>query len=355
MGRYYRIEVTDPSSGNPVPGFPITSLSPYGFGDNLAALDVQLDIPLGAQGVLDVTTTANLQIAGIPISWISQANSLVGKNIKVFGGMSAGLPLANPSQRGLLIQGQVYQAFANWQGTAQTLNLFITQLNSGTPNSPVPHLLYWPAGTLLSTVITNLLKQNYPSYKVNMNISSNLVLPYTETGFYPSLTEYVQAIKGLSQSIMGRNNPTVNYLGVDISLSGNTFYVSDGTSPSAPKVINFQDMIGQPTWIANPLGNANSNLPVFQGAAQVQLVMRGDLQAPWAQYVQFPPNLVSQTFSGGGNSYVANGTPANVSIFQGTFQVYNMRHVGWYRSVQAGDWITVLTLLQTNSQSPASV
>jgi hypothetical protein len=350
MGRYYRIEIVN-ADGSPVPGFPLTSQLPDGR-DNIAAQDIQFDIPLQSYGGLDVDSTANLQISGIPLSWIGQASNLVNKFISIYGGMSSGLPLANPTQQGLLIQGQIWQSFANWIGTSQTLNLFIYQSGQANPRNPVPHILNWPSGTPLSTVITNMLKQNYPGYKIVMNISPNLVINYNELGYYPSLAEYAQIVKGLSRSIMGSLNPTVNYLGVSIALKGKTFYVSDGTVPQNPKQIQFQDMIGQPTWVPNPIANQTSGLPVYWGSVQVQLVLRGDLSAPTGQYITFPSNIVTQTAQGGGNSvYFQNTSDANVSIFQGTYQVYTVRHIGWFRSTSAVDWSTSLVLLQTSSGS----
>ena len=39
--------------------------------------------------------------------------------------MAAGLPLANPAQSGVFVQGQVYQAYGNWIGENMSLTLEI--------------------------------------------------------------------------------------------------------------------------------------------------------------------------------------------------------------------------------------
>jgi hypothetical protein len=65
------------------------------------------------------------------------ARNLVNTPIEIWGGMKAGLPLANPAQAGLLATGKVSQAFGNIEGVNRTLDLaIINNYDKTTPESP---------------------------------------------------------------------------------------------------------------------------------------------------------------------------------------------------------------------------
>src|ERR1700722_18339267 len=113
--RYYRIEI---DGGNLV----FTSFD--GTNSLPGALLVDLDIPVAALGN-PTEAGAFVKIWGIPLATIGQAKNLNGKSIKVFGGFQKGLPLANPSQSGLLVQGYIWQCFGNWIGVDMSLDLYV--------------------------------------------------------------------------------------------------------------------------------------------------------------------------------------------------------------------------------------
>jgi hypothetical protein len=96
MSRYYRIEI----DGGP------TYTSFNNGVTNPAALQVELDIPV-APFASPASTGAFVKIWGIPLDDIRQSKDLRFKGIKVFGGFQKGLPLANPAQAGLLVQGYI--------------------------------------------------------------------------------------------------------------------------------------------------------------------------------------------------------------------------------------------------------
>ena len=114
MSRYYMIQID---------GGPTFTSFPNGQNDP-GALQVLIDIPI-ASLASPAFSGAAVKIYGIPLSMISQANNLRFKNIKVYGGFKAGLPLAKPAQSGLLVQGYIFQSFGNWKGTEQSLDLVI--------------------------------------------------------------------------------------------------------------------------------------------------------------------------------------------------------------------------------------
>ena len=100
--------------------------------------------------------------------------------------MSKGLPLATPSQSGLLVKGTVFQCYGNWIGTEQSL-VFLIGGTTGAPDAPVNMPFTWQKGTPLSVAISNVLSTAFPAMAQKIAISPNLVLGYTETGDYRNL------------------------------------------------------------------------------------------------------------------------------------------------------------------------
>lgn len=325
MSRYYAIALTNPKTGAPIISKALAGLGNTGAtytsfvgGKSLpGALNVEMDIfvaPLGLPSGLQTVT-----IWGIPLEEISQANDLNGAAISVYGGMQAGLPLANPKQSGLLAAGYVFQAYGNWVGTEQTLNLVIAPF--ATTAVPPNLVLNWKKGTTLASAIDTTLKAAYPGLKTNIAISPNLVVANDVTSPFDSIVSFAQFVKARSAEIVGGN-----YAGVDVRLTQGTFYAYDGTTQAAPKALAFADFIGQPTWI-NP------------STVQSKLVMRSDLLP--GDFITFPKTPV-----------IANPGTVNPLInqkltFQGSFLITYVRHVGNYRQADASSWVTVVDAATT--------
>jgi hypothetical protein len=276
------------------------------------ALDVEFDIPVAPFA----TPMGNAQITiwGPAVAEISQSNDLNGAKIQVFGGMQKGLPLANPKQAGLLVQGYIFQAFGNWIDTDQNLVLVIIPT---APSAALPNIvLDWPKGNTLAEVLPVTLSNAFPDMKTEINISQNIVPPNDITAIFGSLTELAQFLKGRSAEIVGGT-----YTGIDIQLTQNTFKVYDGTSQSNPKQIEFQDLIGQPTWI-DP------------STVQSKFVMRADLAV--GDFIKFPTTPVV-------SNAASNSPLVNAKLtFQGSFMIQRIRHVGVYRQASADAWVTVV-------------
>lgn len=306
--RYYTIVISDPATNTvfrTYTSFPNSVPNPN-------ALNVELDIP-----TVPFATPmggAWCRVWGVPLQEIAQSSNLNGKAIIIYGGMQKGLPLANPAQSGVLVQGFIQQAYGNWQGINQSLEMVILA-GTGSTAAPKNIVLNWASGTLFADAIKNTLAVAFPDYTADINISQNLVLNHDEKGFWASVTQFAQFVKGVSQDIVGGT-----YQGVDIIVKQKSFIVYDGTTPTTPKAIAFTDLIGQPTWIG-PL------------TIQVQLVMRADLQV--GGYIKLPPGLVITT---------AQSQPQfrNTTAFQGTFQVIMIRHVGNFRAPKGDQWITTV-------------
>lgn len=307
--RYYSIVLSDPESGAVK-----KSYASFVGGKNLpGALNVELDVPVVPFAI--PYGSAFVKVWGVPLSDVGQASDLNGLAISVYAGMQKGLPLANPAQAGLIVQGYVFQAFGNWIRTEQSIDLNV-QPQSGTIVVPKNIVLNWAKGTKLSDAIAATLSTAFPEYSTSIAISENLVLPADEVGYFATVGQFATYLKAVSASIIGGS-----YQGVDVLLTEKTFKVWDGTSPTTPTTLAFQDMIGQPTWI-DPL------------SVQVKLVMRADLSV--GDYVKFPPALV--TTNPGTTSPLVNAK----SVFQGTFQIGAVRHVGNFRQADAASWVTVV-------------
>ena len=340
MSRFYEIVLGQSSSGRA--GGTLTS-APGGVNDP-GALLVEMDIPVAAYDTPG--GAAQIVISGVSIQTISQGADFNGAPITVSGGMTAGLPLANPSQAGVLIQGQIYQAYGNWIGENMSLVLQIVPAGTVTtpPATPLNIVFDWKKGTDLTAAINTLLTTAFPGYTANINITPNLVTTQDEQAFHGNLTQFSQYLRELSQSIIG---PTLNgqpYAGVGVVLSDQTFYVQDGSSQqapnttySAPKQIAFTDMIGQPTWIDTQ-------------TLQFNTVMRADITI--GDYVLMPAGLNPVTTQPGA---IPVGIPArDKSIFQGTWQVVMMRHVGNSRDPSATAWVTTFNAIQAVAPQAAS-
>ena len=113
-----------------------------------------------------------VRIWGIGLQDISQAQYLPNQPFSMMGGMSTGLPLANPGEAGPLGGGTIYQAFGNWIGTEQTLDIISVASSSspapaqgsGGPN-PVPVtsnlVMNWPKGQDITGPLQQALQQAY--------------------------------------------------------------------------------------------------------------------------------------------------------------------------------------------------
>lgn len=334
--RYYSIVITNPKTGQiQVPsslksvGATDATYTSFVNGKTLrGALNVELDI-----FVVPYASPAGgswIRIWGVSLAEIVQSNDLNNFNIAVYGGMQRGLPLANPKQNGLLFAGTIYQAFGNWVGTEQTLELIMvpgpgapgSAGGTGTIDDPKNITHVWKKGTYLKTAIDQTLRTAFPDYTPDIQIDPNLIYTEDDVGFYQTVEQYAQYINGLSKAIIGGTT----YNGVDILLQDKKFFVFDGTVSQLPLDIDFKDMIGQPTWIG-------------PGQMQVKLVMRADIKV--GNFIKMPQGLVTTTSA-------AQSSQLDLqSAFKGQFLVNSVRHNGNFRQQDAASWVTVVDATPT--------
>lgn len=321
--RAYSITLTDPSGAVYTPpslvgaNLQATWASFVNGKDIPGALNIELDAPVFTQAT--PMGRAWVRVWGISLQEIRQASQLTNFGLKMSAGMSPGLPLANQKQYGPVLQGKVYQALGNWQGTDQTLDLFVYP-DVGTLDNQVNLTLHWPANTMLAQALQNMLQTAYPSFTIQVNINSGLVQARDEDGTFTSLEGLAQWCREKSLSIVG----TENYLGVAFSAVGTAIVVYDNGIPpdaaTSAKKIAFTDMIGQPVWLDFP-------------TISFKTVMRSDISV--GDYIELPPNVATAT----PGSLI--GTPLRSSFaVQGTYQVQVVRHLGNFRQPDGDSWVT---------------
>jgi len=281
---------------------------------NLNALQIDVDIPVVQMA--NPMGQATIKLYGIELSDIKQATDFNGATVELSLGMSKGLPLANPDQRGVVVIGTVYQAFGNWQGEQMTLDFIVMPTATFNNN----YTFSWKKGQPMKTMIEQVLKRNHPEFTLKFNIKDNLILSADETGAYFTLVQFAEYVNRASKSII--TDP--EYQGVNISIRGNTFVVEDGTSKAKPKKISFVDMIGQPQWM---------NI----AEVQFKTAMRADIHV--GDFVELPESAVKTS------SKSMQGFKKDDVAFKGEFRINAVRHVGSSRQPDANSWCTVFTCL----------
>lgn len=314
--RYYRVDLSNPKSGSPVylTGFnktPLTSLSPTGA-FNPSALNVELDIYQTPYHI--AAPGSYFRVWGPALEDIASATNFNDLNIQIAVGMSAGLPLANPTQAQRVVTGTIYQSFGNWIGKDMTLEWQLAS-PAGTAKNPKSIVLNWTAGTPLSQALAATFKSAFPGIKTLIQVSPKLVYNHSETGFYPTLAQFAEVVFGMSRDIISDSS----YPGVTISFDGVQISALDGTVKPTPKVISFQDLIGQPTWLA-------------PSVISIKLVMRGDLDI--GNTIQLPLTLIT-------NNAAALTRFRDKSTFSGNYTISNLRHVGNFRQPDSSSWCTI--------------
>ncbi|HJS91646.1 MAG TPA: hypothetical protein VJ738_16890 [Steroidobacteraceae bacterium] len=330
--RFYDLKLLDPntgkvwstdSSGNFVLGKAVTTFTSYANGRvNPGALNLEIDIPVIPFD--EVQGKGNITVWGVGLKTLSQSANLNGQNFELRAGMSAGLPLAKPAQAGLIVKGQVFQAFGNWQGVNQTLNLVLY------PSLAADHLdisFLWPAGTSLASALAATFSQAFPTYQQKVAISANLTLAHDEAAHATSLGQFADVIRRLTQqagsAIYGQFYP-----GVAISVSGQTIVAYDGTQAPPAVQLAFEDLVGQPTWMEPATINFKT-------------VLRADLAV--GSQVRFPTGVISPYALTSSAAAYPNVPARSSTIFQGDFVVSEVHHFGNFRQADADSWVTAFS------------
>ena len=303
------------------------------------ALDIDFDIE-----VTSGACAGSITIKGITQNLISQSTVFTGQRVQLFGGFTEGLPLANDQvvHQGLIADGQIYPAFGNWTGNDLSLTFIIIPGNPtgmGGPTDPKNIIHNMPQGSQLSSAIQNALSTAFPNSQFVVNISNALILNAPDQGYHQSLEQYMNYVKQLSHSILGTPE-TTGYQGVQsLPVGYGKYVITDFTGPGTPIAIQFEDLVGQPTWIDN-------------NKIQVKTVLRADINSAMAGgapvYITLPEKLLVNIQGGGAAFSYTSGQGANtyehgnVLLFTGSWVVNKIRHVGHYRQPTGESWVTII-------------
>ncbi|HDL6731503.1 TPA: hypothetical protein RXV48_001654 [Yersinia enterocolitica] len=281
---------------------------------------------------------SHITIWGVSPQEMQQAQqNMFGMTIKMFAGMSKGLPLSNPSQKGLVLEGSILQAFGNWQGTELRLDLIVVSgpvsSTNMKPMAPLNLTFPWNTGQQMSTALAQCFQTLGGGYSHNINISSRLILPFSRPMFCGALEQLAKDLKIFSKTII--KDP--DYTGVEIAIvNGKEIRVwdndynnhSDKTSLKSatyrnghPTKIEFTDLIGQPTWIRF-------------GTVSVPCVMRADIQV--GDHILMTKNSRPMIQASSYSNY------RNESAFTGEFIVQSVRLVGNNRQPDGSSWVTII-------------
>jgi len=323
MSRYYDIQIFKTASDT-TPYLEYTSYPKTGsFAQNdPGALNVLMDMYVYTADA--PISQASIQIWGVPLSTLMQANNLTGYVVRVYAGFQAGLPLNNPKQAGLILNGTIFQAYGNWMGTDMTLDLVV--VTSGALASDQSNIVFnWPAGTSFSSAVKSTLQVAFPASKVTVNVSSKIVTAYNRIGVYSSVAPFARTLKAITTQIVGGN-----YAGVNIVVLPNLILVYDAQSTSSTvTTLTYQDLIGQPTWI-------DSN------TIQIVCPMRADLTV--GDVIKMPTGLLGVPGAVVTTS-ASNPQARQTSVFQGNFQINQVHHMGNFRQPTGDAWVTIFNAI----------
>ena len=331
--RSYLIEITD-NKGKPITDGAGNEFTFDSSTNPAGALNISLDLPVMSE---DVNVGGGMVIiGGLPLSMLSQNVNLWLANIKIYAGFQPGLPLATAQpQATLIMQGQVWNPYGNWEGTMQTLNLVVNPSSSLDDNGkPISISFAGKKGEKLADVLSRCLKKTYPNTTINIDIHQNLVLaedmPSTP---YSKLSLLAQMVKNNTPGML--NIP--GYNGVQIVVQRGVIRVFDNTSSGGAKKILPEDLIGQPTWIG--FNQISFKTP-----------LRGDLMV--GDYITLPQNIVD----GPGALLAVSSSQAFAQMqqkvnFNGTFYISSMRHIGEYRNPTGTAWVTTFEAFPIGKQS----
>ena len=315
MSRYYEISLSPPGGGAPTK---VWTSYPNGQNDP-GALNVEIDVLASYFGIpAGDVGSSTITIEGVSLVDLQQPRNFAYQTITVKAGMKKGLPLAQPEQAGLILQGEVWESFANWVGTEMNLS-FVIVPGGFTVSRPGNIVLDWKQGQSLSKALTTTFSIAYPNYAIDNSIGGQYVTDHDILAYYPTIQALAKFVKSRTK--------TPTFSGVDIGkLNGNTIVMSDGTKPAPPVQLNFIDFVGQPKWVG-------------VDTMQFVTVMRHDIQVN--SIVQMPKGLqdapgIVQT---GAASY-----PSQLhykTSFQGPFLIQAVRHIGNFRDPNGQSWISV--------------
>jgi len=328
--RYYNLTIVDinpdgTGTGATLAQYTSTSNGSLNGANNGAALKIEFDVPVASYN--SPMGGTYIKVWGINFADISATKNWTNKQVQFSAGQTAGLPLSNPNQSGLIFVGSVLQAFGNWQGTQLSLDILV-YAGGGTPNKPLNLSWNWLKGQTMESALTQVLTLVFGK-SPTINISPNLVFTEDQPGFYIDLNalgKYVYA-----QSLKIINNPAYNGVQI-VNNQGNVAVFDNSSTATQSTQLSLNDFVSQPTWIQ-------------LNEMQMDLVLRNDLQV--GAYLTLPP------YTNPINTSQSYSVYRNDSAFDSTkpLQIQRIRHLGNSRQLDGNSWKTVVNCTYISSGS----
>lgn len=286
------------------------------------AQDVAFDAIVAGAGSPAGLALPLLTIYGVPLDVLEQATQFTGLPIVVTAGMAGGMPLETPSQVGIVLAGQVFQSFGNWVGTEMTLD-FVVAPALYTLAKQGSFTVAWRKGQQLADALATTLSAAYagssPQISANIKLANTWTRPTDIIGQYATLNEMAQMIT--THTASDANGPVV------VAPHNTIINIYDKSSLGATVKLQFQDLVGQPTWIG-------------VNEVQLKVVLRGDLNL--GSIISMPQGYLAQP----GLVQISQAAyPSQLRYkptFSSSFVVTSLRHVAQFRSSDAGEWATII-------------
>jgi len=327
--RYYEIVISPPEGVkvNSNTTLKYSSLASNGQANGAA---LQIDLDIFQTWYNQPAQNGYIKIHGVDFNALTQNSNFnpIGDkyfSIKVYVGMSKGLPYANPQQAGLILDGSILQAFGNWQGNQTSLDLIVIP-TAYIQTKNINLDWYWTTDRTLQQAVERTLNIAYNNPIIEGGFSPDLKYPQMQWGQYLSLTSFAKQIYKYSKEI----NPDPKYKGASITATPKGFFLWDGTQTTKTEVINvdFQDLIGNITWINTY-------------TIQAKLVMRANLQI--GNLIKFPKGVPYINTTG---SYAQLRDDVN---FNGEYTISQIRHLGSSRQPNGDSWCTIVECVILNA------
>ncbi|QKJ58797.1 hypothetical protein [Serratia fonticola] len=325
--RAYRLELVDKegksildATGNKI--FPLTCVKDNG-NYNSSALQITFDINIIDQD--DFSSGAMVTIYGLPLSFIAQAVNLFGAKVKLFAGFVPGLPLTQGSEIGLIFSGEVWSAYANWEGVNQSLNLIVNPLPYVDINSkPISISLDGKKGQKLGDVLLPALKTAFQDKEIIINISDKLVLSEDWPTVVTSLSDLSMLLSRHTPGMTGDRN----YQGVSLIVQRGAIRIFDSYFIGTKRTVKLKDFVGQPTWLG-------------YNYVSFKFVMNPNISV--SDVLVIPPDInkgMTSILSVGDGYQFLNKN--NAITFTGEYRVMAVRHIGDFRNPSGEAWVTVV-------------
>lgn len=326
--RYYDILISDPKSGDTVKHW--SAIQKDGTPDP-GALKVEMDVFVVAGNAN--SGESSLTIYGVSLHDLFNANNLYQKHIEVRAGMTGGLPLEKPWQAGVIFAGKIFQSVGNWVGTDMSISLMMNP-SDHSRNNPGNYVLHWEKGQHLKEALANTFHAALPALPHHINISDKLVASSTRVKVAPTIHVLAEQVYDETKQIYSDNGHPNE--GVDIGIRQGGVYAWDSTKKDPIIQLNFEDLIGQPTWFDKLKLEF-----MTQMRADISLsdrVQMPNLQSPGGNHPHNMPDIpgLVQTKI---HSYPSQ--PNYKDLFTGTFRINKVRYIGDNRSPEGKEWATV--------------